>query len=431
MKARALILFCCTLLVSCAVQLHVCGASEDAAIFPDVPPLPTGRACTSFLLDADDHPLFGTNRDSYRGRGLVYINKRGVQKRGLKAGTTGAYARWTSRYGSVTFNNIGPEYPWSGMNEAGLAISTMYLRGTEMPAPDPRPPVVTAQWLQYQLDNCSTVKEVIASAAQIRIAPGMVDHHLVCDRTSSCAVIEFLDGEPVIYTGETAPVRALTNSAYAQALASWERAPRLILDESLRRFSRVADLVHGYGSSVGSPLAYAFGILADVGYVRRSAWSIVYDLQALHVYFRTRENGHVRCLDLNAFDMSCTTPIKTLDVDADLSGDVSEAFADTVPGAGLALFWAFCRAERLGLTYAEARDEVAYLEGFPCAVPDAQPAHDDAGRPRSVSCAADMPPGIDDIPLRGGMGAYAPLLGALLVTIVVAYVAYRTNRRRR
>jgi hypothetical protein len=110
---------------------------------------------------------------------------------------------------------------WAGMNEAGLMISTMALGETQNPEPDERPPLASSFWAQYQLDNFSTVEEVIASDDEIRIAD-TVDHYLVCERQGDCATLEFLEGEMVVHTGGTLPVKALTNSAYQEAVELWK-----------------------------------------------------------------------------------------------------------------------------------------------------------------------------------------------------------------
>jgi penicillin V acylase-like amidase (Ntn superfamily) len=57
-------------------------------------------------------------------------------------------------------------------------------------------------------------------------------------------------------------------------------------------------------------------------------WSIVYDIKNLKVYFRTRGNEQIRYFALSSFDFSCKTPIKILDMQADLSGDVTKKFID-------------------------------------------------------------------------------------------------------
>ncbi|MCK4349439.1 MAG: hypothetical protein KAX13_01200 [Candidatus Krumholzibacteria bacterium] len=78
----------------------------------------TGWACTSFVIDEGDVLVFGANLDFMFGEGYVFVNNRCVVKQGYLAGTTGATAKWTSRYGSVTFNLAGREFAWGGMKEA-------------------------------------------------------------------------------------------------------------------------------------------------------------------------------------------------------------------------------------------------------------------------------------------------------------------------
>ena len=96
---------------------------------------------------------------------------------GWEANPAGEYARWTARYGSVSFNLAGYQITWAGMNEVGLVMSTMSLEQTSAPAADERPPLANGFWMQYQLDNSATVDEVIASVANIRMGD-TVDHYL-------------------------------------------------------------------------------------------------------------------------------------------------------------------------------------------------------------------------------------------------------------
>ena len=179
--------------------------------------LATSQACSSFCLDNSDHCVFGTNLDHQIDIGLVVINKRNVLKTAWDPSTKGEYARWISKYGSVAFDFAGYQQVWSGMNEAGLMISPMSLAETKNPHPDERPPLVSSFWAQYQLDNHSTIEEVLASDSYVRITEN-VDHFFVCDRSGECAVIEFLEGEMVAYTGESLPVQVLTNSTYEDSL---------------------------------------------------------------------------------------------------------------------------------------------------------------------------------------------------------------------
>jgi choloylglycine hydrolase len=92
--------------------------------------LDNSQACTTFCLNTPHGPVFGSNLDLLiPGDGLVFINQRGIAKKGLN--TTGGIAKWVSKYGSVTFNLAGREFAFGGMNEAGLVVGSMELRNSE------------------------------------------------------------------------------------------------------------------------------------------------------------------------------------------------------------------------------------------------------------------------------------------------------------
>ena len=96
------------------------------------------------------------NLDNTLEMGLLFVNKRHVLKTTWDPSTSGEYARWISRYGSVTINFLGYQMAWAGMNEAGLMISTMSLNDTQGPSPDEKLPFESPFWMQYQLDLHNT-----------------------------------------------------------------------------------------------------------------------------------------------------------------------------------------------------------------------------------------------------------------------------------
>jgi penicillin V acylase-like amidase (Ntn superfamily) len=78
--------------------------------------------CTSFCFETNDTILFGNNLDAYISDGLVVVNKRNVFKIAIWQSNP---VNWTSKYGSLTFNQWGREFPSRGINEAGLAVGEM------------------------------------------------------------------------------------------------------------------------------------------------------------------------------------------------------------------------------------------------------------------------------------------------------------------
>ena len=212
----------------------------------------------------------------------MIVNKRDVTKTAILDERP---ATWTSKYGSVTFNQYGREFPCGGINEAGLVVEVMWLEAAEYPAPDSRFGLTNLQWIQYQLDNHSTVEEVLASDAKFRIRFDGVSkvHYLVCDAAGECASIEFLAGKLVSHTADTPPVKVLTNSTYASSLEFLKQhqgfggvLPIGHSQDSLDRFVRAADMLARFDAhDAESAIEYGFTILAEVAQGDWTKWSIV------------------------------------------------------------------------------------------------------------------------------------------------------------
>jgi penicillin V acylase-like amidase (Ntn superfamily) len=292
-----------------------------------------GQACSTFYLPHNTQPVFGRNYDWMVADALMIVNKRHV----AKVAAVDQPVSWTSKYGSVTFNQYGREFTHGGVNEAGLVVELMWLEESQYPTPDARPALDNLQWVQYQLDNFSTVADVLASDSQIRITPnGAKIHYLVCDRTGACASIEFLGGRMVAHTGDALPFNVLTNNTYADSVAFLQQCKGFggivsigSTNASLDRFARAAKLLKQYDPQPsGSPVEYAFAILVNVAQGDFTKWSIVYDLGKQRVYVRTLANPQQRYFDLNAFDFSCKTPVKALDINAGKAGDITREFVD-------------------------------------------------------------------------------------------------------
>ena len=289
-----------------------------------------GNACTTFSFNHDGKPIFGRNFDWPTGKGSVIINQRGIKKTAQSYDVTNQLA-WVSKYGSATFNQIGRDFPYGGMNEAGLVVETMMLNDTQYPSSSGlRPEIDLFQWIQYQLDNFSTVQEVIESDSKIKIKARTGAHFLICDYKGNCAVIEFLDGQLVYHTKETLPVSALSNTKYSEAIRFWStnQLPKNDRRRSVGRFIRAANMMEDYNSQTQEPVDYAFTILSSVSNPSDTQWSIVYDIANRCIYFRTKINRKIRYFDIKEFNFSSSTSSKMIDVNDNFSGDVSGNFVN-------------------------------------------------------------------------------------------------------
>jgi penicillin V acylase-like amidase (Ntn superfamily) len=326
--------------------------------------------CTTFYLFNDGEAVFAKSYDWTVVEGLAVVNKRGLAKEALVGDENPA--RWTSTYGSVTFNQYGRELPMGGINEAGLVAEVMWLDEAVYPEPDERPAVDCLQWVQYVLDTCATVKEVVSAQDNVRIyADNPVRlHYLVADAAGDCAAVEFLAGEAVIHTSIELPAPVLANDPYGEDATFWLKhegtSPKAAALEGVaseKRFARAAAWLESYGADAmdsATGADYAAAVLDDVASPEYSQWRIVYDVANGRVYWRTRENMKTRWLELEAFDFSAATPAKIFDMNAEGQGDVTGAFVDYTYEANRALIDAsFAGTEFLKDLPEEVREELA------------------------------------------------------------------------
>lgn len=320
------------------------------------------RSCSTICLPGKERAVVAYNYDWYLPEGLVVVNKRDTRK---ISSLRPQAATWVATYGSVTFNQYGRDYPATGINEKGLMVSQMWLDETKYPPADARPEVNGLGWVQYNLDRHASVAELLANAEAVRPTSRTGPHHyLVADATGDAAAIEFLEGKLVAYRGEAMSVRALTNSTYADSVAAFEKAKSKgevpTSSSSLDRFSRAAMLASGGHSDL---IIRGFEILAAVAQPS-TRWSIVYDLRAGQVYFKTEGNRAIRRFALADFDFSCSTPVRMLDVTAAGAGDVSAAFVDYSLAANRAVIEATFTKTPTGRDVpAAARDAIAAHPG--------------------------------------------------------------------
>ena len=283
--------------------------------------------CSAVCLNKKGHLILGNNMDWISGEGMVVVNKRNVTKRGFWYKNNPDWT-WTSKYGSITFNTEGREFPIRGMNEAGLAIVELMLSETRHPSSEGLPVLSGSQWIQYQLDTSATVEEVLASDKVVRIEStdweGMASHFLICDSNGTVAAIEWLDGKLTLYTDSSLPIPALVNTAYQSCLADG--------DDLSGRFKPIAELYAKYDTAeTNDGVNYLFSILQAAELYSppfQTQWSMAFDVKTKRCYWKTMLNDKLRYVDFKDFDFSCKTEVKVMDIN---KGDTGNVHADFVP----------------------------------------------------------------------------------------------------
>jgi len=300
------------------------------------------ESCSTFMLHHGSELIAGHNLDeSAHIPGTAIINKRNVFKKGTtwkelssSEKETSSKPEWVSKYGSVSFNPLGRDFPDGGMNEKGLIIWEMTLRNTRFTENENLPKLFMMQWMQYQLDNHTSVNQVIKSASEIML-DGWTWHFFTADRNADCASIEFINGKLIVHTGAKMPVPALCNTLYSRELEELKsykgfggRKQITMKKRTEERFVHAAEMIKKYDPvENGKIVPYGFDILKQLN-VGGNQWSIIVDMKNLHVYINSAPNRRIRHFSLNSFDLSCDSPVKIIDIHADLEGDITKNFID-------------------------------------------------------------------------------------------------------
>lgn len=302
-------------------------------------------SCSTFLLSGAGRVLVGHNLDdSIETPGMIVVNPRGLTKRGARYQDLFPFAPgkksdprliWTARYGSITYNVFGKEFPDGGMNESGLYVGEMTLRGTKYPTGPYLTRLYHHAWVQYLLDNFSTVPEVIDALASV-VPEGHCEwHFFVSDREGRAAVIEFLEGRTVVRTGEALPWKLLTNSSYVESLTLLSEFEGFGGSRMLKpapdcrpdlRFVTAAGMIRDIQTGAAEPtVEQAFSVLQAM-WCGVNRFSLVYDPVGMRMYFTTYKARNLRWVDFSSFDFTCAPSVPCLDIHRDVAGDVAGAF---------------------------------------------------------------------------------------------------------
>jgi len=302
-------------------------------------------ACSSFVLSDSSNLLFGRNYDFPFGKGFVTINKKGVNKQAI-VNAPFKPVRWISKYGSITFNQVGIDAPMDGMNEKGLVIAQMGLAASQYPKTNPENTINQLEWIQYQLDMSATLDEVIENNRNISIVPVFMPvHYLICDKDASVGVIEFCGGELKVYKGDDIEMPVCSNMFFDESMEKLkayksfggdqsipEKSEKVVINDEfiMNIVAKACKMIKAYKKQgLTNSVEYSFNILNAIGLENRTQWSVVYDINNLSVRFKSLKNKEIRIIDLKQFNFSCDNSIQVMDIQESKSNTgIAKQFVD-------------------------------------------------------------------------------------------------------
>ncbi len=301
--------------------------------------------CTTFVLKEGAQIVYGRNLDFNIGNGFIVNNQRGISKYAFIASETNLMT-WTSKFGSITFNQFGKEFPYGGMNEKGLVIAQMYLSETKYPDIDSRKVISVLQWIQYQLDVSSSVEEVIASDSILRISNevSVGIHFLICDSEGKTATVEFIDGKMVYHKDEELPIPLLTNNTYDESISYLQQFD-VLGGEKVIPWGNIYDIEWTNDNTLAVNKVFAtaantmmksqdsltlinkaFDVLQSVTINNHTKWSTVFDVTNKLIYFKNESREEIITLDFKDFDFESAQKTKVLDIQTATSDNVMNQF---------------------------------------------------------------------------------------------------------
>jgi choloylglycine hydrolase len=340
------------------LSLAVAAASAQSAL-----------ACTRALYVGPNDMVITTRSNDWLGsqQSNLWIYPRGMNRVGDKA--PGAMS-WTSKYGSVTVAG------WDmatidGMNEKGLSANGLYLAESDYGKPvagDPRKPMSLTAWVQYALDNFSTVAEAVEALRKepfyiiaLSLPGGLagVAHLSISDPSGDSAILEYIGGKLVIHHGKQ--YKVMTNSpTFDKQLGLngyWQEVGGQTFLPGTNRASDRFVRASYYMETVKKPedtnqaLATALSVIRSVSVpvgittpgqpnIASTQWRTMSDQRNKVYFFESAFSPYLFWVDLNKTDFSAGAPVRKLSlteqsallVDGKFaSGEVSEHFKPAKP----------------------------------------------------------------------------------------------------
>lgn len=315
--------------------------------------------CTRVIWpDANGAVIVGRNMDFHKDLLTnLWTQPRGISRDDGVQGTL----KWTSTYGSLVataFDMISVD----GVNERGLAGHVLWLAESDYGTPDPtRTQLSQAVWLQYFLDNFTTVADAVAwiDTSDVQVVqladptggnPPAI-HLALDDATGDSCIIEYSGGKATVY--HSPEYRVMTNSpTYDRQLELVKTIDGLGGDKPLPgstlasdRFARASY----YVGRLSQPQTQVQAIAAMFSVIRNAAqpfripdpgkpdasqtlWQTVIDLTRRRFVFESTTRPNIVWVDLDKLNFAEGAPqmklnlVDELAVEQGIAGEVSQKF---------------------------------------------------------------------------------------------------------
>jgi len=323
-------------------------------------------AC-SRVLSADNGQavLVGRNMDWPSNPGVVlWAMPRGIQREGMPDKNP---LVWTAKYGSIVTASYehGNGCVTDGMNEKGLVANMLWLSESNYGERDESlPGMSVAMWAQYILDNCATVGEAVdvMNTAQFQVVKQIIPrtgptgtimqpaslHLSLADKSGDSAIIEYIDGKPMIYHDRNytimtnSPIFAKQQENLTQYQGFGGDKPLPGTGDAADRFVRAAyymkylpkpqtlrEAIAGI-FSVTRNASQPFRVSTDPQnpFTSSTIWRTVSDLTNGYYYFESALSPSIIWADFSEFHLQESSPAMKLDLskNPDFSGNVSKKF---------------------------------------------------------------------------------------------------------
>jgi penicillin V acylase-like amidase (Ntn superfamily) len=291
----------------------------------------------------------------------LWVLPRGTARSG-EAGSNSL--RWTSRYGSVVASGFDISTT-DGVNEAGLNANLLWLVQSQYPEfnEQSKPGLAISLWAQWALDNFATVAEAVAALCaepftlvtdDLPGQPGRQTtvHLSLSDATGDSAIIEYVNGKPVIHhsrdykvmTNDPLYEEQLALNAYWKAVGGTAMLPGS--SRAADRFVRASFYLDAMPKQLEPDVALAsmFGLIRNVstpyGFITPQSpnnsstiWRAVFDHGRKLYFFDSTFAPNTIWVDLKKLDFKPGAPVRKLELGEKQAhnhiGDVSGKFVVT------------------------------------------------------------------------------------------------------